>query len=540
MQTFDGIMYAKMLHSGAAHLRAHTEEINALNVFPIPDGDTGDNMLLTLMGGVNASANETENLAECAKKIGDAMLFSARGNSGVILSQFFEGVKNGFSSLSSADSSALADAFLQGVEQAYRAVASPAEGTVLTVAREAAEYARAQKPTDIDGFFEAFLEEGYRSLARTPELLPVLKKAGVVDSGAAGFLYLVEGMRRAFGGENTESFSLPSSKSAEISFDAFDENSILTFGYCTEVLLRLQKAKTDLDAFNLDAVVSYLNEVGDSVVAVRNGTAVKIHVHTETPDKVLAFCRKYGEFLTVKIENMSLQHSNTMANEEKTERKKYGIVAVASGEGMKKAFLERGADVIVEGGQSMNPSAQDFVSAFEKVNAETVFVLPNNGNVILAAKQAAELYKNARVRVIESKSIGHGYAALSMWDPEMGDAGAIESVLTEGMEGVVTAEISRCVKDAEMDGLSMQEGDYIGFSGKKLLAVDSLRANAVLETLNALPFSDYDIGILIFGKGVPKEEAEGIRERLLKQDGQKEIYCMDGGQDIYDYIVIAE
>ena len=544
MRTLDGILFARMINSGAANLKAHAKEINDLNVFPIPDGDTGDNMLMTMMGGVHHDTSSCDSLCEMADRVSSGMLLSARGNSGVILSQFFEGIKNGFTGLQTADTKEVGEAFRQGVKQAYSSVMTPTEGTILTVVREATEYACEQNTETPEKFLNAFIDEAKRSLARTPELLPVLKKAGVVDSGAAGLIYIVDGMMRAVIGEDIADFSDVSEKTQELDLDAFNEDSVLEFGYCTELLVRLQNAKTDIANFDVKVITNYLQTVGDSIVTVRNGSIVKLHVHTMKPQKVLEFCQQYGEFLKVKIENMSLQHNNTI-NEEKEsvlvkERKKYGVVAVACGEGLKETFCERGADVIVDGGQSMNPSAEDFITAFDEVNADVIFVFPNNGNIILTAEQAAHLYDKSDVRVIESTTIGAGYASLAMLDTSSGDTDAIVEDLRMAMDGVITAEISHCVRDATIDGMEIHTGDYIGFVGKEMLSVNESRLVTVCESIDALNFSRYDFCILICGKDANDEEAEKIEAYVNSHYRGKEIYIINGGQDVYDYIMIVE
>ena len=544
MKTLDGILFARMINSGAANLKAHAQEINDLNVFPIPDGDTGDNMLMTMMGGVRHDDTTSQGLNEMANRVSSGMLLSARGNSGVILSQFFEGIKNGFEGLQTADTKEIGEAFRQGVKQAYNSVMTPTEGTILTVVREATEYACEQNAESPEEFLNAFIEEAKRSLARTPELLPVLKKAGVVDSGAAGLIYIVDGMMRAVVGEDIEDFSDVAERAQELDLDAFNEDSILEFGYCTELLVRLQNIKTDISKFDVKVITDYLQTIGDSIVTVRNGSIVKIHVHTMTPQKVLEFCQQYGEFLKVKIENMSLQHNNTVTEEKdsapKKERQKYGVVAVASGEGLKQTFIDHGVDVIVDGGQSMNPSAEDFISAFDEVNADVIFVFPNNGNIVLTAQQAANLYEGSDVRVIESTTIGAGYAALTMLDTNSGDTDAIAEELRMAMEGVITAEISHCVREASIDGMELHTGEYIGFVGKNLLAADDDRLAAVCKTLEMIGFEKYDVCIVICGKEATAEEAEQIEKYIASNYKGKEVYIIDGGQDVYDYIMIVE
>ena len=544
MRALDGILFARMINSGAANLKAHAKEINDLNVFPIPDGDTGDNMLMTMMGGVHHDTSSCESLCEMADRVSNGMLLSARGNSGVILSQFFEGIKNGFTGLQTADTKEIGEAFRQGVAQAYRSVMTPTEGTILTVVREATEYACEQNTQTPEEFLNAFIDEAKRSLARTPELLPVLKKAGVVDSGAAGLIYIVDGMMKAVLGEDIADLAEAVESAHELDLDAFNEDSVLEFGYCTELLLRLQNAKTDIATFDVKVISDYLMTIGDSIVTVRNGSIVKLHVHTMTPQKVLDFCQQYGEFLKVKIENMSLQHNNTVTGDEeatpKRERKQYGVVAVCSGEGLKETFRERGADVIVDGGQSMNPSAEDFIAAFDEVNADVIFVFPNNGNIVLTAEQAAHLYGGSDVRVVKSTTIGAGYASLSMLDTGSGDVDAIVEDLNMAMEGVITAEISHCVRDASIDGMEMHVGDYIGFVGKALLSVRSERLEAVIETIDKAGLSDREICIVICGKDATLEEAEKIEQYIHTNYCGKEVYIINGGQDVYDYILIIE
>lgn len=545
MKTLDGILFARMINSGAANLKAHAQEINDLNVFPIPDGDTGDNMLLTMMGGVHHDNATSDALNEMANRVSSGMLLSARGNSGVILSQFFEGIKNGFSGLESADTKEIGEAFRQGVMQAYNSVMTPTEGTILTVVREATEYACEKNTESAEEFLNAFIDEAKRSLARTPELLPVLKKAGVVDSGAAGLIYIVDGMMKAVVGDDVADLADVSERTDRVDLDAFTEDSVLEFGYCTELLVRLQNAKTDISTFDVKVITDFLETVGDSIVTVRNGSIVKLHVHTMTPGKVLDFCQQYGEFLKVKVENMSLQHNSTVTEEEADaptvkERKRYGVVAVCSGEGLKETFRERGADVIVDGGQSMNPSAEDFIKAFDEVNADVIFVYPNNGNIVLTAEQAAHLYEGSDVRVIESTTIGAGYASLSMLDTSSDDADMIAEELREAMEGVVTAEISHCVRDASLDGTQLHTGEYIGFVGKSLLGANDSRFSAVCETIDKIGLSGYDVCILICGKEASEEEASEIEKYISSNYRGKEVYVINGGQDVYDYIIIIE
>ena len=363
-----------------------------------------------------------------------------------------------------------------------------------------------------------------------------------MDSGGAGLIYIVEGMRDALSGTAAEEpLTAPAADGGqELDLDRFTEDSVLEYGYCTELLLRLQRCKTDVAAFTVDRLTDYLKGIGDSVVIFKTGSIVKIHIHTMTPDRVLAFCQRYGEFLKIKIENMSLQHNNTTAEPAaeapQQERKPYGVVTVASGAGVKQLFIERGADVVVDGGQSSNPSAEDFLAAFRQTNADTIFVLPNNGNIVLAAKQAAGMYPDADVRVIESHTVGDGYAALSMYSTDSDDPDEIAAELTEAMQGVVTAEVSRSVRDAQ----GVHAGEYIGISGKEILAADASRLTAACRTAEKLGLADYDICLLLRGRDADPAEAEELRLALLSRYPGKEIYLMDGLQEVYDYILILE
>ncbi len=548
-KVLDGKLLAELVRSGAANLSQNVQKVNDLNVFPIPDGDTGDNMLLTMKGGANASLEGCDSLSDVSRRISEGMLLGARGNSGVILSQFFEGFASAFSGMITADTDQIKAALRKGVEYAYNAVVEPTEGTILTVMREATEYTYTCNATTPGELLGAFIEEAKRSLKNTPEKLDVLKKAGVVDSGGAGLVYIAEGIRQAYNGQAVSAVleMTAADKKADVNFDLFDENSVMKYGYCTELLLRLQRCKVDPDTFNISVIIDYLKTIGNSVVAFKTGTAVKLHVHTMTPEKVFEFCHQFGEFLTVKVENMSLQHSGTdLPDGDEFEvkkddtRRKFGVVAVAAGKGIQDTFREMGADFIVEGGQSMNPSTSDFIEAFEAVNADTVIVFPNNGNVILTARQAAKLYPGSDVRVVESKTIGHGYAALTMLNTDGDDVDAIMAELDEAMAGVVNVEISRAVRDADMDGFTVHTGDYIGFTGKQIVSCSGSREQAVYDAAEKINLSEHSVCMLIRGAKASDEETEKLVFELPKRNGGVEVYRIDGGQDIYDYILVAE
>ncbi len=545
----DGKLFADMVRGGSENLRANATVVNDLNVFPIPDGDTGDNMSLTMQGGDSAVQGEvSESVSYIAEKIAGGMLLGARGNSGVILSQLFAGIAKGLSNIDSASAVALGEAFKSGVKQAYNAVLTPTEGTILTVAREATEYAAGRVSTDstIEDFFSDFIEKMHVSLQNTPELLPILKESGVIDSGGAGLVYVIEGMNKILHGEAVASAPAVSAPAAQaLDLSAFGADSEMTFGYCTEVLLQLQNSKVDAEALDVSVISDYLSTIGDSIVAVKNGTVVKIHVHTMTPGKVFEFCQRYGEFLTVKVENMALQHSeakveNRFAAPAKQAHKPFGVVAVAAGEGIQETFLSLGADYIVEGGQTMNPSTEDFLTAFDTVNADTVFVLPNNSNILLAARQAAALYEAADVRVLESRTVGDGYAALTMLDLESGNADEIEATLTDAMQGVVTGMVTRSVRDCALDGIEIAKNDFIGFAGKQMLSDAPTVVDAACELLSKLSVAERDVLIAICGKEASAADMDAVRTFMCENAPNTELFEIDGGQDVYPFILVLE
>ncbi len=540
---------AELICGGIQNLLIHRDEVNELNVFPIPDGDTGNNMLMTIRGGENIKPYENEGIGDYARRTADSILFSARGNSGVILSQIADGIAEGLEGVEYACVEDTERAFKCGVEHAYSAVAEPVEGTILTVVREAAEYAASMKCATIQEYLDTFIIQARESLKRTPELLEILKKAGVVDSGGAGLIYIIEGALSVMNGETIEStddfigHTIPAAPGSELDFDLFDEDSELVYGYCTELLLRLQRKKTDIEHFDLPAFRAFLQSIGDSVVCLRTGSVVKLHVHTKEPYRVLEYGQRFGEYLTVKIENMSLQHNNLPADSKLAyaeEHKKFAVVAVASGEGIKESFREMGTDRIVQGGQTMNPSTDDFINAFRRVNADTIFVLPNNGNVILAAEQAARLYGAADVRVIPTHTIGDGYAVLSMLDLDSGNADEIEQDMLRSMEGVVTGSVTKCIRDTEMNGFHLREGQYLGIVGKDIVSADNDRRDTAFMLTTRMDFTDHQICILVRGKDSTEEEAEEIASILRKEHRDCEVYVQNGGQEIYSYYIILE
>ncbi len=571
LKRLGGLLFAKMAKGGAAELRSNAEEVNQLNVFPVPDGDTGDNMRMTIESGIAAiEGRDTDDIAEVMKDLSHGMLLGARGNSGVILSQFFAGVASGFENCTEATPQILGEALELGVKQAYSTVMTPTEGTILTVAREAVEYAvsKITPQTTIRSFFSNFVKEMQASVERTPDLLPALKEAGVVDSGGAGLFYIMDGFNRVLNGEEiaTEEGEAQASEKEAPLPTSFGPDSVMTYGYCTELLVQLQHSKCDIDKFDVDALRSFLSELGDSIVAFKTDTIVKLHVHTLTPEKVLAHMRTFGEFITVKIENMSMQHtsleenSKESPNEEKetseavglfskkTEKakdtpvisKKYGVVAVSNGEGIDALFHDLGADETIWGGQTNNPSAQDFLDAFEKVHAENIFVFPNNSNIFLAASQAAGIYENAKIHVIPTKSIGTGYVALATMDFESPDAEQIIESANAAIESVVCGYISPAIRDAQMNGVEVKNGDTIGIIGKEIIVSHADKMEAALSLASTLLGEDRFMLTVFCGKDADAGECVIFTDRIREKHPDAEIYTIDAGQEIYPYVFVAE
>ena len=543
----DGKIFANMVRGGAAQLRANAEEVNNLNVFPVPDGDTGDNMSMTIEGGAAAIAGiDNDDLAFVSAKFAQGMLLGARGNSGVILSQFFDGISKGFEGHTTADCITFAAALKNGVKQAYASVMKPTEGTILTVARESVEYttSRVNENSTFTEIFSDLMKEMYASLQRTPELLEQLKEAGVVDSGGAGLYYIIQGCCKVLLGEEIAmDFELIAPKTATIDFSSFGPDSEMNYGYCTELLLQLQNSKCDVEAFDENTVKDFLGTIGDSIVAFKTGSIIKIHVHTKTPERVLEFCRQYGEFLTVKIENMSVQHSS-LSDEHSAKKprkaKDFGTVAVASGDGIESLFRELGVDYVVHGGQTQNPSAKDFLEAFEEVGATHIFVFPNNGNIVMAAKQAAQLYDNGEIHVIESKDLGMGYAAISAMNFQSGDPEQIAETFREAMSMVSTGYISPAIRDAELDGVHIESGDFIGFVGKEMKVSCKEMLEAATELLDKMLNEDTYLVTAFIGKDAGEDDASAIEEWLAEKYPDVEFYTSDGGQDVYPFIFVVE
>ena len=551
----NGELYKIIVKNGAVSLRNNYKLIDQLNVFPVPDGDTGTNMSMTIEAGVAALENEVEtSIYAMAKKFSRGMLMGARGNSGVILSQFFRGIYKGLDGFDEVGAKELAKAFKRGVEQAYKAVMKPVEGTILTVCREASEYAlkKVTKKSTIDDFFELFLTEAYASLERTPSLLPQLKDAGVVDSGAAGFIKIIEGMQKAINGEILEHTEAESVVTSTVSRGSFNAHSELTYGYCTEFILQLQHSKVDIASFDESTITTQLEQLGDSIVCFKDEDIVKVHVHTKTPGVVLNIGQKYGEFITMKIENMSVQHNESLEIQEqcdceqcvemraKQERKKYAVVAVASGAGLVNIFKSMGVDYVVSGGQTMNPSAEDFVTAFDSINAENIIVFPNNSNIIMAAEQAGKYYDKANIVVIKTKSIAQGYSALTILDFSSDDLEQIKESIQEVITNVTTGLVTYSIRDASIDGIEIKKDDYIGIINGRMVASTNSKVETVKKMLTGTDLSEKYIITVITGADALPNETEEILAFISENYPEIETDVVDGQQEVYSYILSLE
>lgn len=547
-ETITGESYLAMVRHGAARLYSRRKLINDLNVFPIPDGDTGDNMYMTISAGCENAKPGV--LSETSASISQGMLLGARGNSGVILSRIFAGISKGLSGLDEADRQQFASALQSGVDEAYKAVSTPVEGTILTVIRESVANACGDS---IAEYFSSLVREMHLSLDRTPELLDVLKEACVVDSGGAGMLCIAEGMLDALSGAPVADTAPgePSASAPKYKLDDFGPDTVLEFGYCTEFLLRLQNSKVgDALSFDETEIRTWLESVGESVVCFKDGSIVKVHVHTFDPGAVLSHARKWGEFLTVKVENMTLQHSEVtiqdnfskssdmQEDEFRTAPKAYGSVAVASGAGLAKSFKEAGVDVVIEGGQTMNPSARSFLDAFAKVHAQTVFVFPNNSNIIMTANQAAGMCESGQhIVVFPTKDIGAGYVAAASLDTSSKDTDAIVSATESLISSVSTCHVSKAIRDSVLDGISTKAGDWIGIAGGSILVASENRMKVAEELLEKSAVADHEVAIVFYGADVPAAEAEDFVGSVRTKYPRTEFMTVDGGQPVFDYII---
>ena len=546
----NGLILKKMIIAGANRLNEKRQIVDALNVFPVPDGDTGTNMSLTAL----AAAKEAEkinslSISEVAKAISNGALRGARGNSGVITSQILRGFSKGLEGLEEADVKELAQALQQAVKTAYKAVMKPKEGTILTVAKACADSASKMAETTqaIDVFLQKIIEDGNAMLLQTTEMLPVLKQAGVVDAGGKGLLYLLEGAFESRNSIEVLKTAEPSQNQTE-NFEALAsvENTSITFGYCTEFFILVNNVEEKV----VQNLKTYLATIGDSIVCVSDEELIKIHVHTDHPGLALEKALLIGELSGLKIDNMRQQHTNridfsssqkykTEQAEQKTaEKKEIGFVAVSPGDGLSKIFKNLGVDEVIQGGQTMNPSTEDILNAVERVNAKTVFILPNNKNIILAGEQAAKLIKNKTVIVIPSKTIPQGITA--MLNVTEQDAQQMQQTMIESMENVVSASVTYAVRETVFGGKQIQEGDIIGMQEDNIAVISKSAENGAKELLKKIVTEEAEMISIYYGEDVTQKEAENIKRYAEKNFPNCDIELQRGGQPLYYYIISVE
>jgi DAK2 domain fusion protein YloV len=558
--TISGSLFRKMVTNGAINLKNNHQEINHLNVFPVPDGDTGTNMQMTMMAGIKeVSALDSKSIVDVSKILSRGLLMGARGNSGVILSQFFRGVYSEIAKIKNG--SATVDEFIAalvgGYQMAYRAVMTPVEGTILTVVREAAENVLRERPRlkSIEDVLQCYLVQAKESLDRTPELLPVLKQAGVVDSGGAGFIKIIEGMLLAAQGQ-TLALQQEQQEQQHHHEEGFQgrniENFNIEFGYCTEFIVKLH----NVSDFDQDNLRNTLLQMGDSLVLVQDEELVKVHVHTNQPGVAITLGQKYGDLQTMKVENMRLQHDSVVESIHehehdhdhkeavnyqavKAERSKYGIISVCFGDGIKQAFRELGVDYIIDGGQTMNPPTEEFIKAVKAVNAENVIILPNNSNVILSAEQTLTLCEDQNIRVLKTKSIGQGYASLMVFDNTQEIDDNLES-MSEIVANMTTGELTYAVRDTEMNGVAIKKGDFIGITKGNIVVSIPNRLEAVKGLLDKIVKDTSEIVTLFYGNDVEESEVNEVKAYLQSINKDVEVEIINGKQEIYAYIVAVE
>lgn len=546
----NGLILKKMIIAGANRLNEKKQIIDALNVFPVPDGDTGTNMSLTAL----AAAKEAEkinslSISEVAKAISNGALRGARGNSGVITSQILRGFSKGLEGLEEVDTKELAQALQNAVKTAYKAVMKPKEGTILTVAKACADSASkiAETTQDIDVFFQKIIEDGNAMLLQTTEMLPVLKQAGVVDAGGKGLLCLLEGAFESRNSIEVLKTAEPLQNQTE-NFEALAsvENTSITFGYCTEFFILVNNVEEKV----VQNLKTYLSTIGDSIVCVSDEELIKIHIHTDHPGLALEKALLIGQLSGLKIDNMRQQHTNridfsssqkykTEQTEQKTiKQKEIGFVAVSPGDGLSKIFKNLGVDEVIQGGQTMNPSTEDILNAIEKVNAKTVFILPNNKNIILAGEQAAKLVKDKTVIVIPSKTIPQGITA--MLNVTEQDVQQVQQTMIESIDNVVSASVTYAVRETVFDGKKIQEGDIIGMQEDSIAIISKSAQKGVKELLDKIVTEEAEMISIYYGEDVTQKEAENIKKYAEKKFPNCDIELQRGGQPLYYYIISVE
>lgn len=547
--TISASQFQEMVQAGANRLQVNAEYVNSLNVFPVPDGDTGTNMNLSMISGAKGVADSpTEKVGELAKVLSKGLLMGARGNSGVILSQLFRGFARPIAEVERLSAQDLAHAFTKGVETAYKAVMKPVEGTILTVARVAAEYGekKASETSDPTVVMQAVVKGARKALAKTPELLPVLKEVGVVDSGGQGLLYIYEGFLAALTGEyEVEEFVATPAEMTEM-VQAEHHRSVqghlateeITFGYCTEIMVKIGEGPTVDSTFDYETFRNYLANLGDSLLVVNDDEIIKVHVHTEHPGEVMNYGQKFGSLIKIKVDNMRVQHETILEQEQpRVEKMKqpYGVIAISAGAGVAELFASLGCSHNISGGQTMNPSTKDILKAIEAVNAEQVIILPNNKNIFMAAEQAADVADVPTI-VIPSKTIPQGLTALLAFN-ELATLTQNQEAMTQALTTVVSGSMTHAIRDTTIEGLEIREGDYLGMVNRKIVVSqpDSLQVGQT--TLTQMINEDTEIVTIIVGEAGSQAEAEQMSQHL---PAEIEVEIHQGDQPVYPYLFAAE
>jgi DAK2 domain fusion protein yloV len=549
LEKINGLVLAKMIDLGSKNLAKNAEKINSLNVFPVPDGDTGTNMNLSMSSGAKeTAANVVENIGELGKSFSKGLLMGARGNSGVILSQLFRGMSQHIAGKSEIDAKEFAAAIQNGVSIAYKAIIKPVEGTILTVAREAAEAGvkAAENTTSIIEVMDAIYLEAQESLKRTPELLPILKEVGVVDSGGQGLVCVYQGFVAALKGEEIEGLDTVETNVVDMQFEDdhdmdFMSPEDIVYGFCTEFTVRLDKDKKE---FNEDKFREDMSKFGDSLLVISDSEYVKIHVHTETPGEVFNYGQQYGELIKIKSDNMREQHREVLRKQEAKqasapkEVKEQAMISISMGAGLSKVLKSMGVDYIVEGGQTMNPSTEDIMKAIKEVNAKNIYIFPNNKNIQLAAKQAAELAEE-NVFVIESKTAPQGLAAVMVFNSQLSPEENFAN-MQEVLSTVSTLEVTHAVRDTNIEGVEIKKDQFMGIKDGKIVVSD-LSLNTVLEELLEKSLDeDKEIVTLYLGEDSTDEYTDFLEELLENKYPDVEVELIESGQPVYPYIIGVE
>lgn len=542
-KTINGAMFSKMVIAASALLDANRAKIDALNVFPVPDGDTGTNMSLTMQSAVRelkqCSSNRLNDICDSVSK---GALRGARGNSGVITSQIFKGLCDGVKDAQEINIRLFGKAMKNATQVAYSAVSKPKEGTILTVVRMMSDCAVSAKAKDFEDYFEQIIEAGEAALEMTPELLPVLKKAGVVDSGGMGLITIFKGMHKALKGEEVivdgEAEVVQEVKKTESEPTRADVLNLGTieFGYCTEFfIINLKKKTTTAD---IDRLREYLNTIGDSVICIGDLEFVKVHVHTNSPGLAITKALQLGEVDKVKIENM-LEQNRALVKKYEEERKPIGIISVAQGDGLTELFKELNVDVVIEGGQTMNPSASDIADAIARVNAETIFVFPNNKNIILAAEQSKSLVESRKIVVVPTKNIPQGFAAAIAYDPDMSADENLMNML-HAIDNVSDGQVTYAVRNTSVNGFSLKKGDYIGLNSKRILSKGATVEAATLKLIEKLKDKNHSLINIYYGEDIKEQDAEQLRVDVAETYPDCDVELYYGGQSVYFYILSLE